>query len=71
MVSGGHSVLNCCFANALYSLHIVTSGLYGGHYDRKLKHLNKQKAGKKRLKAMSFGKVQIPQEAFAQVLDRR
>lgn len=66
-----HSVLSYCATDVLDSLHTVTSGLYGGHYDRKLKHLNKQKVGKKRLKAMSFGKVQIPQEAFAQVLDRR
>ena len=41
----------------------VTAGLYGGHYERKLKHLNKQKEGKKKLKAMSLGKVQVPQKA--------
>ncbi len=50
----------------------VTAGLYGGgDMSRLTKHRKKQKAGKKRLKAMSFGRVQIPQEAFAQVLDRR
>ncbi|EPQ31887.1 uncharacterized protein PFL1_00086 [Pseudozyma flocculosa PF-1] len=49
----------------------VTAGLYGGHYERKLKHLNKQKEGKKRLKTMGFGKVQIPTEKFLQVLDTR
>ncbi|CCF53334.1 hypothetical protein NDA11_002427 [Ustilago hordei] len=40
----------------------VTAGLYGGHYERKLKHLNKQKEGKKRLKALGVGRVQIPTE---------
>ncbi|WFC99764.1 Translation factor guf1 mitochondrial [Malassezia yamatoensis] len=49
----------------------VTAGLYGGHYERKLKHLNKQKEGKKRLKAMSLGRVQVPQDAFIQILDTR
>lgn len=42
----------------------VTAGLYGGHYERKLKHLNKQKEGKKRLKAMSLGKVQVPHKSY-------
>ena len=42
----------------------VTAGLYGGHYERKLKHLNKQKEGKKRLKAMSLGKVQLPHKSY-------
>ena len=45
----------------------VTAGLYGGHYERKLKHLNKQKEGKKRLRR--FGNVDLPTEAFYQVLD--
>ncbi|KAN0066460.1 Translation factor guf1 mitochondrial [Thecaphora frezii] len=49
----------------------VTAGLYGGHYDRKLKKLQAQKEGKKRLKTMGFGKVQIPTEKFLQVLDTR
>ncbi|WWC66014.1 GTP-binding protein LepA [Kwoniella dejecticola CBS 10117] len=43
----------------------VTAGLYGGHYDRKLKHLNKQKEGKKRLKKLA-GNIEIPQTAFFQ-----
>jgi elongation factor 4 len=47
----------------------VTAGLYGGHYERKLKHLNKQKEGKKRLRAMSVGRVQIPQESFMKLFD--
>ncbi|WWC92669.1 GTP-binding protein LepA [Kwoniella dendrophila CBS 6074] len=48
----------------------VTAGLYGGHYDRKLKHLNKQKEGKKRLKRLA-GNIEIPQTAFFQVLSSR
>ncbi|WVQ95928.1 GTP-binding protein LepA [Kwoniella sp. CBS 9459] len=48
----------------------VTAGLYGGHYDRKLKHLNKQKEGKKRLKKLA-GNIEIPQTAFYQVLSSR
>ncbi|KAG8835361.1 Translation factor guf1 mitochondrial [Serendipita sp. 399] len=44
----------------------VTAGLYGGHFERKLKHLNKQKEGKARLKRI--GKVDLPQEAFFSLL---
>ncbi|MBW0469497.1 hypothetical protein O181_009212, partial [Austropuccinia psidii MF-1] len=46
----------------------VTAGLYGGHYERKMKHLQKQKEGKKKLRMLSVGKVEIPQEAFSAVL---
>ncbi|KAF9077111.1 translation factor GUF1, mitochondrial [Rhodocollybia butyracea] len=46
----------------------VTAGLYGGHYERKLKHLNNQKEGKKRLKRI--GTVDLPQEAFFDILKR-
>jgi GTP-binding protein LepA len=44
----------------------VTSGLYGGDVTRKMKVLNKQKEGKKRMKMI--GKVEVPQEAFLSVL---
>ncbi|KAK4689864.1 hypothetical protein P7C73_g250, partial [Tremellales sp. Uapishka_1] len=48
----------------------VTAGLYGGHYERKMKHLNKQKEGKKRLKRLA-GNIDIPQAAFFDVLSSR
>lgn len=73
----------------------VTAGLYGGHYERKvrrlllpplflfllqstrdraddstrqMKHLVKQREGKKRLKERSIGRVSIPTSAFFAVL---
>ncbi len=48
----------------------VTGDLYGGDVTRKMKLLEKQKKGKKKMMAMGVGKVNIPSEAYMKVLKR-
>jgi translation elongation factor EF-4 len=40
-----------------------------GHYERKMKHLENQKEGKRRMKRM--GTVDLPQEAFFDILSNK
>ncbi|KAH9981135.1 hypothetical protein BGW80DRAFT_1434358 [Lactifluus volemus] len=47
----------------------VTAGLYGGHYERKMKHLENQKEAKRKLKRI--GRVDLPQEAFFDILSTK
>ncbi len=49
----------------------VTGYLYGGDVTRKMKLLEKQKKGKKKMLARGTGTVDIPAEAFIKVLRRK
>ncbi|KAH8089781.1 P-loop containing nucleoside triphosphate hydrolase protein [Filobasidium floriforme] len=46
----------------------VTAGLYGGHYERKMKQLEKQRRGKAKLKRLGAGNVEVPAAAFYEIL---
>ena len=57
----------------LIYLHLIFSLLLKllgtGHYERKMKHLENQKEGKRRMKRM--GTVDLPQEAFFDILSNK
>jgi len=48
----------------------VTAKLYGGDYTRKLKLLEKQRKGKKKMMAAGKGSVDIPPDTFVKILKR-
>ena len=54
----------------LHNLFSLFTKCFGtGHYERKMKHLENQKEGKRRMKRM--GTVDLPQEAFFDILSNK
>ncbi|KAG1832255.1 translation factor GUF1, mitochondrial [Suillus variegatus] len=47
----------------------VTAGLYGGHYERKMKHLENQKESKRKMK--HIGSIDLPQDTFFDILSTK
>ncbi|KAG6909632.1 Translation factor guf1 mitochondrial [Tephrocybe rancida] len=51
------------------TLSAMRADVTAGHYERKMKHLENQKEGKRKMKKM--GKVDLPQEAFFDILSNK